>query len=59
MEHVSTAGDLSSLWAEAQVYTSQLSAIDRWHATVQFPDIGKGVEWKNSVLNPEINPEQE
>nr|HQU57207.1 efflux RND transporter periplasmic adaptor subunit [Chitinophagaceae bacterium] len=37
--------NLSSLWAEAQVYTSQLSSIDlRGTATVQFPDI-PGKEW--------------
>lgn len=48
--------DLSSLWAEAQVYTSQLSAIDlKGTATVQFPDI-PGKEWKGSIefANPEI-----
>jgi len=50
--------DLSSLWAEAQVYTSQLSAIDRnGTATVQFPDIGKGVSGKIQFVNPEINPD--
>lgn len=48
--------NLSSLWAEAQVYTSQLSAIDlKGIATVQFPDI-PGKEWKGSIefANPEI-----
>jgi len=48
--------DLSSLWAEAQVYTSQLSAIDlKGTATVQFPDI-PGKEWKGKIefANPEI-----
>ncbi|HRI25560.1 MAG TPA: efflux RND transporter periplasmic adaptor subunit [Ferruginibacter sp.] len=48
--------NLSSLWAEAQVYTSQLSAIDlKGTATVQFPDI-PGKEWKGSIefANPEI-----
>lgn len=48
--------DLSSLWAEAQVYTSQLSAIDlKGIATVQFPDI-PGKEWKGKIefANPEI-----
>ncbi len=48
--------DLSSLWAEAQVYTSQLSAIDlKGIAIVQFPDI-PGREWKGKIefANPEI-----
>ena len=48
--------DLSSLWAEAQVYTSQLSAIDlKGTAIIQFPDI-PGKEWKGKIefANPEI-----
>lgn len=48
--------NLSSLWAEAQVYTSQLSAIDlNGTAVVQFPDI-PGKEWKGKIefANPEI-----
>src|SRR6266487_6977740 len=37
--------NLSSLWAEAQVYTFQLSEIDRnGTATVQLPDTGKEVK---------------
>ena len=50
--------DLSSLWAEAQVYTSQLSAIDRnGTATVRLPDVGKEVSGKIQFVNPEINPD--
>jgi membrane fusion protein, copper/silver efflux system len=50
--------DLSSLWAEAQVYTSQLSEIDRnGTATVQLPDLGKEVNGKIQFVNPEINPD--
>jgi Cu(I)/Ag(I) efflux system membrane fusion protein len=50
--------DLSSLWAEAQVYTSQLSAIDRnGTATVQLPDLGKELSGKIQLVNPEINPD--
>lgn len=50
--------NLSSLWAEAQVYTSQLSAIDRnGIATVQLPDIGKEVSGRIEFVNPEINPD--
>lgn len=49
--------DLSTLWAEAQVYTSQLSEIDRASfATVQFPDFdGKEIKGKIEFVNPEIN----
>jgi Cu(I)/Ag(I) efflux system membrane fusion protein len=50
--------DLSSLWAEAQVYTSELSAIDRnGTATVRLPDLGKEVSGKIQFVNPEINPD--
>ena len=50
--------NLSSLWAEAQVYTSQLSEIDRnGNATVQLPDLGKEVNGKIQFVNPEINPD--
>src|SRR5258706_9006107 len=50
--------DLSSLWAEAQVYTSQLSEIDRKASvTVQFPDLGKEVNGNIQFVNPEINPD--
>lgn len=50
--------NLSSLWAEAQAYTSQLSEIDRnGTATVQLPDLGKEVKGRIEFVNPEINPE--
>ena len=50
--------DLSSLWAEAQVYTSQLSEIDRnGNANVRFPDLAKEVTGKIEFVNPEINPD--
>jgi membrane fusion protein, copper/silver efflux system len=51
--------DLSSLWAEAQVYTSQLANIDRSSiATVQLPDFdNKEIKGKIEFVNPEINPE--
>jgi Cu(I)/Ag(I) efflux system membrane fusion protein len=48
--------DLSSLWAEAQVYASQLSALDlNGTAFVQVPDL-PGKEWKGKIefANPEI-----
>jgi Cu(I)/Ag(I) efflux system membrane fusion protein len=50
--------DLSSLWAEAQVYTTQLSGIDvKGKATVRIPDIGKEVDGRIELVNPEINPD--
>jgi len=51
--------DLSTLWAEAQVYASQLSSIDKSaEAIVQFPDMpGKDVKGKIEFENPEINPD--
>lgn len=51
--------DLSSLWAEAQVYTSQLSEIDRASiATVQLPDFdGKEIKGSIEFVNPEIAPD--
>ena len=51
--------DLSSLWAEAQVYTSQMSDVNRSSiATVQLPDFdGKEIQGKIEFVNPEINPD--
>lgn len=50
--------NLSSLWAEAQVYTSQLSGIDRGGAAlVRLPDLGKEINGKVEFVNPEINPD--
>lgn len=48
--------DLSFLWAEAQVYESQIDRIDRSAvARVQFPDLpGKEFTGKISFENPEI-----
>ncbi|MEO6232534.1 MAG: efflux RND transporter periplasmic adaptor subunit [Ferruginibacter sp.] len=48
--------DLSSLWAEAQVYTSQLSGIDfKGTVNIEVPDL-PGKEWKGKIefANPEI-----
>jgi len=51
--------DLSTLWAEAQVYTSQLAEIDKKSvATVQLPDFdGKEIKGRIEFVNPEINPD--
>jgi Cu(I)/Ag(I) efflux system membrane fusion protein len=51
--------DLSTLWVEAQVYTSELSKIDRnSSAIVQIPDMpGKELRGRIEFVNPEINPD--
>jgi Cu(I)/Ag(I) efflux system membrane fusion protein len=51
--------DLSTVWAEAQVYSSQLSNIDvRGMAEVQIPGMpGRKMEGKIEFVNPEINPD--
>ncbi len=51
--------DLSTLWAEAQVYTSQLAQVDmKSVAEVQVPDFpGKTMSGRIEFVNPEINPE--
>jgi len=50
--------DLSSLWAQAQVYTTELSGIDaKGKAIVQLPDFGKEINGQIELVNPEINPD--
>lgn len=50
--------DLSTLWAEAQVYATQLSRIPRGgRATVQIPDAGIELSGKIEFANPEISPD--
>jgi len=51
--------NLSRLWVEAQVYTSQLSGFNSSGAvSIQFPDLpGKTVLGKISFVNPEIDPD--
>jgi Cu(I)/Ag(I) efflux system membrane fusion protein len=51
--------DLSTLWAEAQVYTSQLAEINNNSiATVQLPGFeGKEIKGRIEFANPEINPD--
>jgi Cu(I)/Ag(I) efflux system membrane fusion protein len=50
--------NLSSLWAEAQVYTSQLSEIDsKGKAIVKIPDLNKELTGVIQFVNPEINPD--
>ena len=51
--------DLSTLWAEVQVYASQLSMIDRnGEAIVKIPDMpNKEIKGKIVFENPEISPD--
>ena len=51
--------DLSTLWAEVQVYASQLSMIDRnGEAIVKIPDMpNKEMKGKIVFENPEISPD--
>lgn len=51
--------DLSTLWAEAQVYTSQLAEVNSTSvATVQLPDFdNKEINGRIEFVNPEINPD--
>ncbi|MGZ8559275.1 MAG: efflux RND transporter periplasmic adaptor subunit [Chitinophagaceae bacterium] len=51
--------DLSTLWAEAQVYTSQFSQFQqRASAIVRIPELGdEAIDGRISFVNPEIVPE--
>jgi membrane fusion protein, copper/silver efflux system len=50
--------DLSSLWAEAQVYATQLSRIPRGGlAKVEIPDADIELNGKIEFANPEISPD--
>lgn len=64
-EYISEGGviiqlaDLSTLWAEAQVYTSQFSQLNSNSiVTVQLPDIGREIKGKFEFVNPEISPDK-
>jgi Cu(I)/Ag(I) efflux system membrane fusion protein len=50
--------NLSSLWAETQIYTSQLSEIDKkGKAIVQIPELNKQIVGVVNFVNPEVNPD--
>jgi len=51
--------NLSTVWVEAQVYTSQLSQFNaNGTAYIQFPDLpGRTIQGKIAFMNPEINPD--
>lgn len=64
-EYISEGGtvvqlaDLSTLWAEAQIYTSQYSQINNnGTVTVQLPDIGKSINGRIEFVNPEISSDK-
>lgn len=49
--------DLSTLWAEAQVYTTQMSFINKnENVSVQIPDLNQTLMGTIDFTNPEINP---
>ena len=51
--------DLSTLWAEAQVYTSQFAQLNKnGTVIVQIPSLGKEIAGKVEFVNPEISSEQ-
>ncbi len=51
--------DLSTLWAEAQVYTSQMAEVNESSiAVVQLPDFeNRDIKGRIEFVNPEINPD--
>lgn len=50
--------NLSTLWAEAQVYTTQMSSISKnGNVTVQIPDLNQTINGTIDFVNPEINPD--
>jgi len=50
--------NLSTLWAEAQVYATQMSFINtNENVIVQIPDLNKTLNGTIDFVNPEINPE--
>ena len=54
-----TLADLSTLWVEAQVYTSQMAQVNNNSvATVQIPDLDNTeIMGRIEFVNPEINPD--
>jgi Cu(I)/Ag(I) efflux system membrane fusion protein len=50
--------DLSDVWVETQVYTTQMSTLDRnGKVVVRFPDLpGKEFSGRIGLVNPEVDP---
>jgi membrane fusion protein, copper/silver efflux system len=64
-EYISEGGtivqlaDLSTLWAEAQIYTSEYSQINKsGSVVVHLPEIGKTISGRIEFVNPEISPDK-
>jgi Cu(I)/Ag(I) efflux system membrane fusion protein len=50
--------NLSTLWAEAQVYTTQMTSINKGETgAVQIPDMNQTIPGTIDFVNPEINPD--
>jgi Cu(I)/Ag(I) efflux system membrane fusion protein len=51
--------DMGTLWAEAQVYATQMTAIGQTkNVTVQIPDLNNtSITGKIDFVNPEVNPD--
>lgn len=50
--------NLSTVWAEAQVYTTQMSSISKnGKVTVEIPGVNQPVDGTIDFVNPEINPD--
>ncbi len=57
-EPVVQLANLSTLWAEAEVYTTQMPAINNNEkVTVQIPDLNETLNGTIDFVNPEINPD--
>jgi len=56
-ETVIQLANLTTLWAEAQVYTSQMVFVNNdENVIVQIPDVNQTVNGTINFVNPEINP---
>ena len=55
---VAQLANLSTLWAEAQVYTTQMSSISNdENVSVQVPDLNETINGTIDFINPELNPD--
>ena len=50
--------NLSTLWAEAQVYTTQMASVNKnENVVVEVPDLNQTINGVIDFVNPEINPD--
>ena len=50
--------NLSTLWAEAQVYTTQMTSVNKnENVVVEIPDLNQTINGVIDFVNPEINPD--